>query len=761
MSKPTASNRKEKLKILLMLLLFVGCSQRQELIEPQLPSHAEFPPYTRHLKGFKICLDPGHGGQGHVPDYKRGPTGVREADVNLRVAFHLREMLQQVGATVIMTRVNDSYVSLPMRSQIANENEADFFISLHHNGIDNPKVNYTSTWYHGDADDSRQSLDLARYVQQGVSDALQLPTSPASGLYSDKLITASGFGVLRLTECPAVLCEASFLSNPEEEAKLKENDYLRKEAFGYFLGIARYVEGGFPKGVLIDPAHASVIETKTPRLQIQVMDGLHERGAWMLKRQQVFTDSIRVKVDDRVVPYHYDRGTDRITVSIEKPLSNGVHLVQTDLVNYYGNHSLPSPQWFKVAPPAETLDLSAWTDTLPADGKSYVAISVTARDAQGMPIADDEPIYAQTSNGTLGETRQFSKNGSARFYLYADDTPGTATVEASYGQTRKSLTIHFADIDRAIVQGQVFHILPKIQNAQPVMKWREDIRKGTSDAKTHRIEPQGKIKKPIQDAQLQTDSGLTGSTDAEGHFFITVDAESGDLGETTLHISVGVGSPNPYYPDKHKIHIQSNRATVVDIELHPIADGAFASTTIVLDSQTDTPETQELITILEGMLKLAGAKVYNIHTAGLKMSVKARIQKINAIKDRGYYLQINHEEWRKGQPAVIAAHYRGNQGTETFLKRILEQFNSIGQGDPAPTYKTPIVTVQDRTTPEIQQTNKMAMILQIRSLNHPKASAVQEAHAIFFGAWTFLKGDEEIPIERQKRFMEYLKEIQD
>ncbi len=719
MPKPTSSNRKEKLKnkitvFFFVFVLFAGCSQRQELIEPQIPSHSEFPPYTRHLKGFKICLDPGHGGQGHVPDYKRGPTGVREAEVNLRVAFHLREMLQKVGATVIMTRVDDSYVSLPMRSQIANESSADFFISLHHNGIDNPKVNYTSTWYHGDADDSRQSLDLARYIQQGVSDALQLPTSPASGLYSDKLIAASGFGVLRLTKCPAVLCEASFLSNPEEEARLTETDYLRKEAYGYLLGIARYVEGGFPKGVLIEPQHASVIQTKTPLLQIQVMDGLHERGAWMLKRQQVFTDSIRVKVDNVDVPYHYDRGTDRITVSIDKPLSNGVHVVLTELVNYYGNHSLPSSQRFKVAPPAVALDLSAWTDTLPADGRSYVGISVTAHDAEGMPIADDEPIYAQTSIGTLAETSRLSKNGSAQFYLYAPDTPGTATVAASYGQIYQSLTIHFTDIDDAIVQGQVC-------NADS----------GES----------------LQDVQLQTNSGLTASTDTEGHFFITTGLESKDFSETTLHIS-----KSGHYPDKRKIHIQPNQATVVDVELHPIADGAFASTTIVLDSQTDTPETQELITILKGMLELAGAKVYNIHTSGLKMSVEKRIEKVNAIKDRGYYLQINHAEWRKGQSAVVAAHYRGNQGTETFLKRILEQFNST-------LYKTPIVTIQDRTTPEIQQTNKMAMILQIQSLNHPNASTVQEAYVIFLGAWTFLKDNGKIAAENQKRFMAYLKEM--
>lgn len=747
MPKPTSSNRKEKLKILIFLL-FAGCSQRQELVEQQIPFHFEPPPYTRHLEGFKICLDPGHGGQGHILDYKRGPTGVREAEVNLRVASHLREMLQKVGATVIMTRVDDSYVSLSRRSQISNENSADFFISLHHNGIDNPKVNYTSTWYHGDADESRHSLDLARYVQQGVSDALQLPTSPASGLYSDKLITASGFGVLRMTECPAVLCEASFLSNPEEEARLQEDDYLRKEAYGYFLGIARYVEGGFPKGVLVEPKHDSVIQAKTPRLQIQIMDGLHERGAWMLKRQQIFTDSIRVKVDNVDVPYHYDRGTDQITVSIEKPLSNGVHFVQTELVNYYGNHSLPSPQWFKVAPPASALNLSAWTDTLPADGKSYVGISVTARDPEGMPIADDEPIYAQTSNGTLAADCRLSKKGSAQFYVYAPEVPGTATVEASYGQMRQSLTIHFSDINGAIVQGQVSHFAPKIQNAQPVMKGTSDAKGKYPSKNTHFIKPQGKIKKPIQDVQLRTDSGLTADTDAEGHFFIKTGSESKDFGETTLHIS-----KSGYYPDKRRIHIQPNQATVVDIGLHPIADGAFASIIIVLDTQTDTPETQKLITILEGMLKFAGAKVYNIYTVGSKMSVEKRIEKVNAIKDRGYYLQINHAEWHQEHPTVVAAHYRGNQGTETFLKRILEQFNNT-------LYETPIVTLQDRTTPEIQQTNKMAMILQIQSLNHPNASTVSEAHAIFFGAWTFLKGTGEIPAENQKRFMVYLEEGQ-
>lgn len=697
--------------ISVVFLLFAGCSRRQEITEQPLSSYIEIPPHARHLKGFKICLDPGHGGQGHVLDYKRGPTGLREAEVNLRVALYLREILQKAGVTVIMTRVDDSYVSLPMRSQIANESDADFFVSLHHNGIENPKTNYTSTWYHSDADDSRHSLDLARYIQLGVSDALQLPTSPASGLYSDKLVTASGFGVLRMTECPAVLCEASFLSNPEEETRLQDNDYLKKEAYGYFLGIARYVEAGFPKGVLVNPQHQSVVKTKTPVLQIRVKDGLHERGAWMLKRQQVFTDSIRVKIDGVRVPHRYDRDTDLITVAIEKPLANGVHFVQTEMVNFYGNHSLPTPQRFKVAPPAAQMQLSSWTDTLPADGKSYVGISVTARDADGMPIADGEPIEAQTSNGVLAETRQLSKQGTTQFYLYAPDVSGTAILEVSYGQLHESLTIRFEDTHDTILQGQV------------------------SDTNTG---------DPLPDVQLQTDSGLTATTNAEGHFFITTAPALKDSSETetTLHISK-VG----YYPDKHQIRIEPNQAAVVHAKLHPIADGAFASTRIILDSQTDAPATKQLIDTLQQMLALAGAKVYNIHTSE-EMSLEKRIETVNAIEGSGYYLQINHKEWHKGQPALVASHYRGNQGTETFLKRILEQFN----GTP---FETPIVTVQDRTTPEIQQTNKMAMTLEIRSLNHPHAVIAAEARAIFFGAWTFLKADTEIDPEKQSRFIAY------
>lgn len=690
------------LYLLAALLVLTSCAECPEIAEQQEPVEIEVPPYARYLKGFTICLDPGHGGQGHIPDYKRGPTGLREAEVNLQVALYLRKMLRDSGAAVIMTRVDDSYVSLPRRSQIANENHADFFISLHHNAIENkPLTNYTSTWYHGDADESRPSLDLARYIQQGVADALRLPTSPATGLYSDKLVAASGFGVLRLTDCPAVVCEASFYSNPAEEARLKSADYLKREASGYFLGLARYVAGGFPKGTLIKPRPDAVMDTKTPRLQIRVSDGLHERGAWMLKRQQVFTDSIRVNIDGVRVPFHYRRDEDLINVVIEKPLSNGTHFVQTELVNYYGNHSLPSAQRFKVAPPAEKMHLRAWTDTLPFDGKSYVGIAVTALDADGLPIADDEPIYADTQRRTLlVETEALSKDGAACFYLRTPTEPGTARVRVKYRHKHASVTIRFAAIAHGIVQGQIL------------------------DAATG---------EPIQNVQLEASSlKKTATTDAEGHFFFTTDFE----GETTLRVAAA-----GYYPDERQIAMQPNGATVINLKLHAVADGAFASTVFVLDSLGDAHETRELIKALQEMLELAGAKFYRIQRA----SVQERIAAVNAIPGEGYYLRIHHASRRKGAPAVLAAHYRGNYAAENFLKQVLEQFGASP------------VTVQDTSTPEIQQTNKMAMTLEIRTGGSARAAA----RAIFFGAWRFLKGGAEIADEDRKRFLAYLAAFQE
>ena len=708
--------------ICIVLIVLTGCGEKREKQEKPDEWHklseADFaiPPYARYLEGIKICLDPGHGGLAHMPNYKRGPTGLREAEVNLRVALYLREFLTEVGAIVFMTRTDDSFVSIPDRSKLANKNVVDFFISLHHNFFSNPETNYTSTWYHQDADDSRVSLDLARYVQQGVADTLYLPQFPPTGLYSDRLVIPSGFGVLRQTKRPAILVEASFYSNPEEEQRLKKESYNKREAYGYFMGIARYVAAGFPKGVLLTPSPESSVETKKPRIKIRVADGLHERGAWMLKRQQVFSDSIRVKLDGTVVAHQYLRAEDLIVITPPKPLSNGVHLVETDLVNYYGNHSLPNKQWFKVVPPAAKLKLRAWTKTLPPDGASYVGITATALDKNGLPIADDEPIHAQTSLGQLARTERLSKNGEARFYLYTDATQpqsGRAQVKVAYKDKSETITIRFDKIRGGIVQGSVHDVSGSI----------------------------------IADAtvQLVRKQNSTTTTNSDGHFFF----DNVTPGDATLNVSKA-----GYYNLRLETDATVNSAQVLHPQLYPIADGTLIGKVFVLDaryggSERGTPVTNSVATAdlnlavvkaLKEMLELAGANVYLVREKDEKISVSKRVKTINAVKHDGYYLRIDHGARVKGEPSVIGTSYPGNQVAEDYLKAILEGFNTT-------LFQTPIETFGDEESPEIRSTNKIALALEIRSINHPHlrgpvdspARIAQEAHAIFLGTWNFLK----------------------
>src|SRR5205814_5825946 len=69
-------------------------------------------PQARWLKGVRICLDPGHGGDRQKPGYKRGLTYLSEADLNLRVARYLRDFLEGAGAVVVMTRYGDKDIDL-------------------------------------------------------------------------------------------------------------------------------------------------------------------------------------------------------------------------------------------------------------------------------------------------------------------------------------------------------------------------------------------------------------------------------------------------------------------------------------------------------------------------------------------------------------------------------------------------------------------------------------------------------------------------
>ena len=183
------------------------------------------------LQGKTIVLDPGHGGS------NPGATGnnTRESDNNLAVGLKLRDKLVQAGATVIMTRDTDRTVApegsslgeeLAARVNLAENNHADIFVSIHSNDNPDTKIAGAMTFY-----PSGKSSTLASTIQNSLvlaTNATNKGTSPAT------------FYVLRNATMPSILIEMGFISNQNEASLLNNDAYRTKIAQGIFNGILKY-----------------------------------------------------------------------------------------------------------------------------------------------------------------------------------------------------------------------------------------------------------------------------------------------------------------------------------------------------------------------------------------------------------------------------------------------------------------------------------------------------------------------------------------
>lgn len=123
----------------------------------------------RPLNGITIMLDPGHGGAdpGAV-----GPTGLRESETNLRVAKYLRQLLEADGATVLMTRETDVFLSLAERVEAARQNNPDLFISIHHNASMSPVYHNRAEVYYNALDRGLPAITSSMISDQFVNHGL-------------------------------------------------------------------------------------------------------------------------------------------------------------------------------------------------------------------------------------------------------------------------------------------------------------------------------------------------------------------------------------------------------------------------------------------------------------------------------------------------------------------------------------------------------------------------------------------------------------
>ena len=197
-------------------------------------------------RGATVALDPGHGGDdpGAI-----GPSGTQEKAVTLKVAAKVAEVLSKQGFRVILTRRDDTDPSLDDRTAAANQAKADLFISIHMNSFPDPGVGGTTTYFLSAQgleeavsakDTTPQAEEIRRQKSSRLANCLQAALVKNLGL-TDRGVRGANFAVLRTTQMPAVLIEAAFISNPQEESLMATDAFAENIAQGIAQGIADYL----------------------------------------------------------------------------------------------------------------------------------------------------------------------------------------------------------------------------------------------------------------------------------------------------------------------------------------------------------------------------------------------------------------------------------------------------------------------------------------------------------------------------------------
>ena len=220
------------------------------------------------LKIGKIVVDAGHGGHdtGTI-----GPNGLEEKDLVLDVALKLGKLLEdKLGAEIVYTRDDDTFIPLETRTAIANKEQADLFISIHANSSDDPTARGVETYYlnftsRTDALEvaarenavSEKSIhelqDLVKKIalKEKIGESREFASDVQRSLYAglsakspslrNRGVKKAPFVVLIGANMPSILAEISFVSNPDDAKKLKTNDYRQRIADSLYKGVSRYV----------------------------------------------------------------------------------------------------------------------------------------------------------------------------------------------------------------------------------------------------------------------------------------------------------------------------------------------------------------------------------------------------------------------------------------------------------------------------------------------------------------------------------------
>ena len=225
---------------------------------------------TLGLKIGRIVIDPGHGGH---DSGTTGPGGIEEKQVVLDVALRLGKLLKQrLGADVIFTRDNDTFIPLETRTAIANKAQADLFLSIHANSSPDSSARGVETYYlnfttspdalevaareNAVSNESIHELsDLVKKItlKDKIDESREFAADVQKSLYDnleegnpglrDRGIKKAPFVVLIGANMPSILAEISFLTNSDDARELQQPAYRQRIAESLYRGVSRYISG--------------------------------------------------------------------------------------------------------------------------------------------------------------------------------------------------------------------------------------------------------------------------------------------------------------------------------------------------------------------------------------------------------------------------------------------------------------------------------------------------------------------------------------
>lgn len=188
-----------------------------------------------------IIVDAGHGGEdgGAVSG-----NGVSEAEINLKIALKLQQLLEQSGSNVVLTRSDNNAIydidkktlrekknsDIRNRVKIGNNSSADIFVSIHLNKIPENQYYGWQTFFKDGNEDGKR---LATCIQSNLNETIQKENKRVP-------LKISNVYIIKHVEIPTVIVECGFLSNPQEEKLLQQEEYQNRLAWGIYNGIMDY-----------------------------------------------------------------------------------------------------------------------------------------------------------------------------------------------------------------------------------------------------------------------------------------------------------------------------------------------------------------------------------------------------------------------------------------------------------------------------------------------------------------------------------------